>query len=170
MTKRDFFIIVIRIIGLYGFLHSLLILVSQMIFLVPYPNKPENIYSVLSTVLYSIVWILPIIYSATLVKLLGLEKDFDNDDIRLGNIDTRKLLVFAIVLVAGITIVDSLAEVFYHATLLFKYSVDSDYKLFDENKTTYWLIVNAIKFGVGMLLLTNYDRLAGKLMIKDRNL
>jgi len=168
MSKRDFFIIVIRIIGLYGFLHSLFSLINQVFLLIKYPVRSDSIYAGLApVVLYSLIWLLVIIFSVSLVKLLGLEKGFDDKDIRLGNIDIKKILVFAIVLVAGITIVDSLAEVFYNASLLFNYSVDSDYKLFDENKTTYWLIVNAIKFVVGILLLTNYDRLANKLMIKD---
>ncbi len=169
MTKRDFFIIVIRIIGLYGFLHSLFLLINKLILLIEHPVHLKSIYTQLEPVVLNLlIWFLIIYYSVYLVKLLGLDKGFDDKDIHLGDISLKKILIFAIIIVGGIAIINSLAEIFYTVSLLLRNWIDPNYKLFGRNEITHKLIVSTIKFGLGIFLLSKYNSLADKLMIKDK--
>ncbi len=154
MTKRDLFILLIKVFGLYAMLIAL------------FSVLPANISFALSDMdVFSLFWIvvvlllivglfLILIYRADkIVSLLKLDKGFDDDRIDLGNLKTADLLKISIFIIGGLLVLNNISPFLSHTYFAFKGNLNG---LEHGTKEKFDWAVNALNLIVGFLLLTQY--------------
>lgn len=175
MTKRDFFRIIIKLFGLYSLI------------LVVFNYKPTNIgYMFRDFQWVALVWILGLttfvasIYIFLILKvdriidLLKIDKGFDDEQIILGDFTTKKLVQFAILLIGGFLIVDHLPSFLHNSYIAFKQQVTGGRLNYVEDmqyKTSYFYrewILEGLNILIGLLFLTNYQRMKNWLTRKEK--
>jgi len=158
MTKKDFFILIIKLFGLFSLVS---ILFSVLPKYVPYFFVEIDIISIIWIVAIiglSIGLFLVLIFnSERLVKLLKLEKGFDDDRIDFGNLNTTDVIKIGTFIIGGLLLIDNIPIFLYHAFVAFKGEIIG-MRYMSQDK--YNWAVSLINLIIGYLLLTNYDYVA----------
>ena len=167
MTKRDFFIIIIKLFGLLSVVTSIFSVI------------PSNIlFALMDIDLFSVIWItvamviviglfvLLIFKSDKVVKLLKLDKGFDDERIEIGNLNTNSIVKLAVIIIGGFLILDNIPAFLSHTLYAFKGDIVGIY--YDTMDKFNWA-VNGINLVLGFLLLTNYNTVSKILRIKENN-
>lgn len=166
MTKRDFFILIIKVFGLFWVVTSLFSVI------------PNNIsFALMDIDLFTLLWIsiaisvavglfLILIFKADkIVQILKLEKGFDNDKIEFGNLKPIDIIRIGTFIIGGLLILENIPAFLSHALFALKGDVIGlKYPL--QNKFNW--AVSGLNILIGFLLITNYDYVAGKLK-KNKN-
>lgn len=167
MTKRDFFIIIIKLFGLFSVVTSIFSVI------------PSNIsFALMDIDLVSVIWIIVTIFtviglfvllifkSDKVVKLLKLDKGFDDERIEIGNLNTNSIVKLAVIIIGGLLILDNIPAFLSHTLYAFKGDiVGINYDIMDKFN---WAI-NGINLVLGFLLLTNYNTVSKILRIKEND-
>ena len=162
MTKRDFFILIIKLFGLFSVVTTI------------FSGLPSNItFAMMGVDALSILWItvsiivviglfVALIFKAdAVVRLLRLDKGFDNDKIELGNLKPADIIKIGTFIIGGLLILDYIPIFLSHSFFAFKGEIIGlEYKLQDKFN---W-VVSGLNIIIGFLLLTNYDFVAKKLI------
>ena len=166
MTKRDFFILIIKLFGLFSIITSL------------FSVLPGNIsFALMDIDLFSVSWILVVMViiiglfvllifkSDKVVEFLKLDKGFDDERIEIGNLNTDSIVNLAVIIIGGLLILDNIPEFLSHTLYAFKGDIIGiNYDTMDKFNWT----VNGINLLLGFLLLTNYNTVSKVLRIKDK--
>ncbi|MBL7997436.1 MAG: hypothetical protein JNL32_02245 [Candidatus Kapabacteria bacterium] len=160
MTKRDFFIIMVKMFGLYALSDILFAFPQRVIYMM---NNFELLYLVWSIALlvaFIAVTMIILRSAGTIVSLLKLDKGFDDPMIVMGNLNPTSLLKIGLVIVGGFTVVNYAPIVI--TTLYFTLREDT-YQLYDIPSPTklYNTIVDILQLIFGLLVVIKYDTLAG---------
>lgn len=163
MTKKDFFIITIKLFGLFALVTSLFSII------------PSNItYALMGIDATSILWIL---FTATMVgglfvillfkaekvvELLKLDNGFDDDRIDLGTINPLDIIKIGTFIIGGILLLNNVPEFLSDTFFWLKGRVVGER---NNEETNFNWAVSGINVVVGYLLLTNYDIVARRLNI-----
>ncbi len=161
MTKRDFFILLIKVFGLFSVVTSL------------FSVLPGNISLAMMDIdVFSMVWIViaivvvvglfvALIFKADkVVRLLKLDKGFDDERIDLGNLKATDIVKTGTFIIGGLLILDNLPTFLSHSLFAFKGDIIGlEYNSHDK---FYWA-VSGLNLIIGFLLLTNYEFIAKKL-------
>lgn len=121
MTKKDFFILMIKLFGLYSIITAMFFQLPQSISFA-FGGFIDGIdyYSLLylGVILLLIValFVFLIFKSHHIVRLLKLEQGFDTDNIELGNLSAREIIKIAVLVIGGFLIINNL-PVFVQNTL-----------------------------------------------------
>lgn len=164
MTKRDFFILLIKVFGLYSVVISL------------FSVLPGNIsLALLDVDVFVIIWlavaftvviglfVLLIFKSDKVVNALRLDKGFDDDRIELGNLKPSDIIKVGTFIIGGLLILDNIPAFLSHSLFAFKgRTIGMQYTTQDKFN---WA-VTTLNLIIGFLLLTNYDLVARKLKLK----
>ena len=167
MTKRDFFIIIVKLFGLFSVVTSIFSVI------------PSNIsFALMDIDLFSVIWIITAIIiviglfvllifkSDKVVKLLKLDKGFDDERIEIGNLNMNSIVQLAVIIIGGLLILDNIPAFLSHTLYAFKGDiVGINYDTMDKFN---WA-VNGINLVLGFLLLTNYNTVSKILKIKENN-
>jgi hypothetical protein len=167
MTKRDFFIIIIKLFGLFSVVTSLFSVI------------PSNIsFALMDIDLFSVIWIIAVIViviglfvllifkSDKVVKLLKLDKGFDDERIEIGNLNPNSIVKLAVIIIGGLLIIDNIPAFLSHTLYAFKENIIGiNYDTMDKFN---WA-VSGINLVLGFLLLTNYNTVSKILRIKENN-
>ncbi len=157
MTKKDFFILIIKLFGLYSIITALFI------------SIPQNIAFVFNSFggeidIYPIIYIIVILTfvialfsflifkSHHIVKILKLEKGFDSDNIELGKLTTKEIIKIAAIIIGGFLIIDNL-PIFIQHTISAFYSGIHEIPIKGLDKWNWF--VNGANILIGYLLITN---------------
>ena len=173
MTKRDFFIVLVKILSLF----YLIALVSTML-----PNMSlvfSYEFDVISFIVFTVasaisigIFLLLLFKPKSIVQSLKLDKGFDDDRIEFGNLAAADIVKIGCFIIGGLLLVDNIADVIYQTVLAFKNNMQNvEYNYFDVADTyfdKYLWITSAIRAAIGFLLLTNYDFVAKLLKAKDK--
>lgn len=117
MTKRDFFNIIIKLFGLYTVIKlTFAYLPNTLVF--AFRN------ATFSTVLFSIIAlsaiiglnILLIFKSQLVVKWLKLDRNFDDKQISIANMDMVKLLTLGLIIIGGLLIVNNASSLLHEVS------------------------------------------------------
>ncbi len=172
MTKRDFFIIVLKLTGLFLFFSIITSLVSFIYGLFE-SGGAGGFYIVLFLLFFLAVFSYFFLFNPKLIiDLLKLDKGFDTDRFEWGGltkIDFAEVSVF----ILGIYIfVQSIPAFLIQFFLLFKTKVSPKTELLDnlDNFTSpfsgvnyYSLTIYIMNFIIGYLIMTNYDLIVQKI-------
>lgn len=158
MTKRDFFVLIIKLFGLTCIITSLFSVI------------PSNIgFAIVNMDVFSVVWIIfAIIFTIGLftllvfkadkvVHLLKLDKGFDDDRIELGKFSAADVVKIGAFIIGGELILYNIPGFLSHTLFAFKGSVAGH--SYDAEDNFNW-VVSGVKLIVGYLLLTNYKYVA----------
>ncbi|MGB5981498.1 MAG: hypothetical protein WBG46_05080 [Nonlabens sp.] len=164
MTKKDLFIIIIRILGLY------------MLFLIVFEVLPTNLavlsiednYTVMLLILanllvFSALFFLLIRYAGKIVSLLKLDAGLSNEIINLKFLKTTDILRVGIVLLGGFLIIFNIADFLFMCFMAFKSNLPTQ-SYMESNKLNfndylYWFVY-AVNILIGYLLIRNVNRVA----------
>ena len=157
MSKRDFFILVIRLFGLYLFVATLFSTLPGMLSFGAQFGDPATIALVVLSVVVSIFFFWLLIYKGHVVAdFLKLGNGFDDDHIDLGSLSSHQLTGVAILVIGGILIVENLPRFLSEVISSFQ---SLQFAFIGEGNGYGW-IMPALNLLIGYLLLTNYQAVA----------
>jgi hypothetical protein len=163
MSKRDFFIIVIRIFGLYFLVATLFSTLPGMLSFGAQFGDSATIALVVLSAVASIVFFWLLIYKAhKMVDFLKLGNGFEDNRIELGRLSSVQLTGVAILVIGGILIVENLPRFLSEVISSFK---SLQFAFIGEGNGYSW-IMPALNLIIGYLLLTNYQAVALWMMRK----
>ena len=163
MSKRDFFIIVIRLFGLYLLIATLFSTLPGMLSFGVQFGDSATIALVVLSVVVSLFFFWLLIYKAhAVVDFLKLGNGFEDDRIELGSLSSLQLMAVAILVIGGILIVENLPRFLSEVISSFK---SLQFAFIGEGNGYGW-IMPALNLIIGYLLLTNYQAVALWLMRK----
>ncbi len=163
MTKRDFFILLIKVFGLFSVVTSLFsILPGNISFAIMYIDLFSIIWIAAVAILIIGLFVLLIFKAEKVVNLLKLDKGFENNKIELGNLNSSDIIKIGTFIIGGLLILKNfpifLSQIFFE----FKSNV-SGMGIIDNNR--FQLAINGLNLLIGYLLITNYDYVAKKLKV-----
>ncbi len=166
MTKKDFFILIIKLFGLYSIITALFVtLPSNFSFVFMEIGLISIIYLVMILGILIALFIFLIFKSHHVVRILKLEKGFDNDKIELGNLSTTEIVKIAIFIIGGFLIIDNI-PIFINQTFSAFYS-DINSQNMTSNFNWNW-IVNGLNILLGYLMITNINFILRLLRINKK--
>lgn len=156
MTIRTFWIIFIKILGIWLVLESVTVLpqfFSTLLF--TDPNDTAKSLALTAAVLlltvgiYIFILRLFVFKTAWLIDKLHLDKGFDEEIIDL-NIQLSTVLTVTTIVIGGLMFVDSLPQLCKQTFTFFQQK-----NLFRESPSAGWIIFHMVKTILGYLLMTN---------------
>ncbi len=164
MTKRDFFILAIKLFGLMSVVTTLFSgILGNISFALMDPSVFTLVWMVIAVLMVIGLFILLIFKADKIVGLLKLEKGFDDERIELGNLNSSDIVKIGSFIIGGILVIDNIPIFLSHTFYSFKDSVVGE--IYDSRDKYQWL-ASAIKIIVGYLLLTNFSFVASLLRTK----
>ena len=165
MTKRDFFILILKIFGLYSIVAGLFtILPSSISYLL---MEFDLFFTACFIGIIAVViglFVLLIFQSGKIVDLLKLEKGFDTDRIELSSLHSKDIIKIGTFIVGGLLLLDSFPSFLSHSLFAFKRSM-AGFEFGDEQK--FMWAVSGINIVIGYLLMTNFDFVAKMLKVES---
>ncbi|GAB1858363.1 hypothetical protein MHTCC0001_32000 [Flavobacteriaceae bacterium MHTCC 0001] len=170
MTKRDFFIALIRVFGLFSIITSIFaFLPSITSYIITYgddfltSSMPMLFVAIGSMLIVIGLFVLLIFKSDKIVSLLKLDKGFDGDTIDFGSLTSTNIIQIGTFVIGGLLLVNHTPVLLSHIFFMFK---DEIAGLEQGVDNTFTILLSGIKVIVGFLLLTNYKLVAYKLKSK----
>lgn len=154
MTKRDFFILTIKLFGLFSIVISLFSALPTNVSLALMDIDALSLtWVVIAVVVVIGLFVLLVFKSDKIVRLLKLEKGFDDDRIELGNLNSTEIVKIGTFIIGGLLIVDNIPAFLSHTLFSFKETVIGQ---FYDTKAKFNWAVSGINLVLGYLLVTNY--------------
>jgi len=166
MTKRDFFILIIKLFGLFSLVTSLFsVLPGNISFALGHFDTFMVIWIIIALVVIVGLFVLLIFKADKVVNILKLDKDFDDERIEMGNLNPTSIIKLALIIIGGLLIIDNFPAVLSHTLFAFKGDlIGMTYETIDKFN---WA-VGGIKLILGFLLITNYDLVSRILRTKEK--
>lgn len=172
MTKKDFFRIVLRILGLYflamvvfNYLPSIVVFFHSLPFL-------SLILAIVVVSLFAYIFLLLILKPDPVIRIFKLDKGFDDDALSAKRIEFVNLLKIAIIATGLFLIISHLPTFLTHLLFLLKLVVKNRNEITDHVESA--LLTDYISWGikilsliVGYLMITNYSAIARFIIKKD---
>ena len=165
MTKRDFFIMIIKVFGLYWVVNLLFRLPSNFAYVIMDKPTPFTVFWLLLSTFFGIgLFVLLISNAGNIVRLLKLEKRFDDDRIEFGNLKASDIVKIGTFIIGGLLLLDSIPVFLKYLLVAFDKEIASQvtesniYNPLDK----FYLIISSVKIVLGYLLLKNYDFMANR--------
>lgn len=164
MTKRDFFILAIKLFGLYFVVATVFSAVpNDFAFALTSPDILALIWVILVLIIVVGLFVILIFKSERIVGLLKLDKGFDDDRIDLGSPKFLDVVKAAVFIIGGLLIIDNIPTFLCYAFIAFKKELSGI--IYSGSSEFYWA-VSTIKIILGFLLIKNYKSIA-TLLLKD---
>lgn len=164
MTKRDFFILLIKAFGLFSVITSLFsTLPSNFYFATIELDAISIIWIVVTTAIMGGLFVLLIFKAGKVVDILKLDKGFDDDRIEFSGLTSAHIIKTAVFIIGGFLILENIPPFLSHTLFEFKADV-AGYNL--NGRDHFRWAVSALNVVIGYLLLTNYEWVARKLEAK----
>lgn len=173
MTKRDFFILIIKIFGLYSIITSLFSVLPNNISFVIQNIEIIGIIWLLATALIIIgLFYLLLSKADKISKLLKLENGFDEDRIDFNGLKSLDIIKFVVLIIGGLLFVENIPTFLSHTLFAFKSSIPQGFDQTYENQGllkynrledyVYW-ISSAFNLIIGYLLIANFKKISNYL-------
>lgn len=165
MTKRDFFIVLVKIFGLYATLVSLFTVVPRMFSYVGAGFDTLSLTWILLSALVVVALFVGLLFKAEgVVRLLRLERGFDEERIDFGRMSGLTILKFSLLIIGATLVIDQLPAFLSHSYYAFK--ADLRGPGYDSESNFNWA-VSSLELILGLALVMQYDRIALFLMRKE---
>lgn len=165
MTKKDFFILLTKIFGLYAMILSLF---STMPAMLSYLSLELNfmmlILALLSAALAVALFILLLFKSEYLVNKLKLADGFDEDRIEFVNFNSKNIVKLACLLLGGYLVVDNIPIILNLLFYALKYDQEGLAFGYANNMD---LGVGFLNLMIGYLLIANY-KFVSRILDKEK--
>jgi len=172
MSKKDFFIVVIKLFGLYSLVQVVFFYIPSTFetFFMDFSDPVYLVYSMVVLLLVILLMVFLLFKAEVIYKALKLGKDFDTEEIQMGNLSEKSIVMLASILFGAYLIVTDF-PIFLNNTL---YAVKSqNIRIPFDSKDRFFWIVGLIRVFIGLFLVTNYKLvhklLAGKSAINQES-
>ena len=158
MTKSDFFILIIKVFGLFSVVTSLFsVLPSNISFAMMDIDALSILWIVVAIVVLVGLFVVLIFKADKVVRLLKLDKGFDDEKIEIGNLKQTEIIKIGTFIIGGLLFLDNIPAFLSHSLFAFKTDIIGlEYNSQDKFN---WAI-SGLNLIIGFLLLTNYDFVA----------
>lgn len=166
MSKKDFFIIIIKLFGLNSLINFIFFLPNNFSFAFSIGKTDEKtiIWAILSIVIMFGLFVLLIFNAHNVVKILKLDKGFDDNHIDFANFDLNNIVKLAMILIGGFLIINNISTFLSHSLHAFKDSaIGKPYNFYNKFK---WFL-SGLNILVGYLLISNYKAVSRMLKISN---
>lgn len=154
MTKRDFFILWIKIFGLLSFVTSLFSAIPGNIALALMDFDRLSMFWISAAVAVVVGLFVILIFKADkVVQLLKLDKGFDEDRMDFGNLSGTDIMKIGTFIIGGLMILDNIPNFLSHTLFAFKEDIAGE--AYDSKANFSWA-VSAINIFLGYILVSNY--------------
>jgi hypothetical protein len=156
MLNRDFFRILIKVIGLYFFIQMIFsVIPSQISFLgfdSDFSQKISTLIYIFLIALLSLAILYFLIRSPDkIIDLFKLDKGFDNDKIPITNFNSRNILTIALFIVGAFLIIENLTTVI--SLLFYEFKKSNNPLLSVDPNNNINLILSALNLILGCMLI-----------------
>ncbi|MEH6682522.1 MAG: hypothetical protein V7724_18420 [Sediminicola sp.] len=165
MTKRDFFRIIIKLFALYSAIIAIFSLIPSYLSYALNQFDLTTVILVLGSLTIVIGLLFALIFGADkIIKVLKLDKGFDDERIEFGNLRETNILKLATIIIGGLLIIDNFPVFLLQTYLAFKNEIKSGGSdgmldaLTYERVDYFKLVVSSISILIGYLMITNYTR------------
>lgn len=166
MTKRDFFVLIIKLFGLYMIVNSLF---SWVTFNFSVAMRDIDMFSIIWMIVALVImvglFVLLIFKSSNVLKLLKLDKNFDDDRVDIGNFNPSSIVKLALIIIGGLLVIDNIPIFLSQILFAFKVNVHG---FGAESGDKFNLVVSGIKILFGFLIMTNYSELTNILKLNEK--
>lgn len=176
MTKRDFFRLIIKLFGLCALIQTVFGYIPSNLSYVFYEFDASILFWILgATLLVVAIFVFLLFKVDVIIKWLQLDKGFDSDRIELSNFNGESIIKFALIVLGGFMIVDYVPDLLQTSYLWFKKEISSvglnPMESITSGQNSMYINwgIAAINVILGIILLTNYARLAHWLYRKEQN-
>ncbi len=165
MTTKDFFRLIIKVLGIYCFVEALFTLIPNMSYsggFLSFHFALNFIYLIIAGLITYIL----LFQTDRIIKLFRLTKGFDSNTIEIKDFNTNGLFKFAIILIGLLLIVNNLAQFIDYCYLAFKKQVSAhglgevEGAMLDQHLDYNWWAISGLNILIGILILMNYDWIA----------
>ncbi|MGE0078986.1 MAG: hypothetical protein AB7S48_14090 [Bacteroidales bacterium] len=169
MTKKDLFRLIIKVFGLYSTISSIFYFVpNYTVLILREPDFLGIVWLILALTIIIILFLFLIFKPDSIIKAFRLDKGFDENRIEFQNFGAENIVKLAIVLFAGMIIINNIPTFLSNAYFSIKLFVQQNRfdTSFRENDYIH-LATSGISMFIGYLLLTNYNAVAKFLVRKE---
>lgn len=166
MTNKDFFRVLIRIIGLFVFFQiALSFLPSQLQMILMDIGSDQKLSAFLYFALILGFCLLVLIFLLRkpdfIINFLGLDKGYDKEESTITDFNAPNILLLGLILVGGFMVVDNASKVLFYGYEVLK--TDSSYsQLYSKRSTAVFsLILASLNVIVGLVLVTYRQQIVG---------
>ena len=170
MTKRDFFIILIKIFGLYSIISVLFsVLPNNISFVIQNIEFVGIIWLIVSVVIIIGLFFLLLIKADKISNILRLEKGFDEERIDFGGLKSLDIIKFVVLIIGGFIFIENIPTFLSHTLFAFKSSMPQGFdQAYDKQGIlkynriedyVYWAS-SAFNLLIGYLLITNFKKIS----------
>jgi len=161
MTKRDFFVLIIKLFGLYWLVMTFFTQIPSTISYIAIDSSwTFLIYTIAIYAFILSIFIFLIFQSEKIVKLLQLERGFDDERIDLGKADNTQIAKVGVFIIGGILFVKNAGYLIHDTINAFYWDING--LEIDEDYKTNWFL-SAINIAIGLILITNYHNISNLL-------
>ena len=112
MTNRDFFKILIKVIGLYFFIQTVFTILPSQISYLGWDSDSTQRAGTFTYLLIIVLLCLAILYylirfPEKIIDLFKLDKNFDNESISLNNFNAKNILNLSLFIIGGFLIIEN---------------------------------------------------------------
>lgn len=166
MTKRDFFILVIKLFGLMSIVTSLFSILPSNISFALIENDAFSLLLIAFSIIVVIGLFALLVFKAEkVVGILKLDKGFDDEKIDLANLNSSDIVKIGTFLIGGLLMLDNIPVFLSHTLFASKGSAVG--QSYDMKENFYWA-VSGINIIIGYMLLTNYSFVAKLLRMQNK--
>jgi hypothetical protein len=170
MTKRDFFILTIKIFGLYSIITALFsTLPNNISFVIQKIEFTGIIWLIITTLIVIGLFYLLLRKAEKVSDFLKLEKGFDQERIDFGELKSSDIIKFGILIIGGFLFIENIPTFLSHTLFAFKSSIPQGFDQAYENRGilkynrledyVYW-ISSGFNLLVGYLLIVNFKKIS----------
>ena len=169
MTKKDLIRLLIKLMGVLVLLNSLPALIGQFAFVAGSDDGKLILWPILILITTLALSALLIFCPDSIIRFLRLDKGFDDNQIKLDQLKSEKLISIAVLIIGGMFIVHSLAPLIIEFGQKIYASVAEKDPFFPsfENADNTRLYTNILQVLLGFFLITNYQRITHFLAKKN---
>jgi hypothetical protein len=162
MTKRDLFIVLIRIFGLLVTLNVVFQTFPMNLSWMVYDFSFWYLLWIISLLALVVgVFFLLIIKTDKVVSLLRLDKGFDDDRVDFGSLTSVQIVKLGIFLIGGALIIQNITPILSNLFLLFSSQVSNNYHLENMSRGSLLdLSIAAINMIAGYFMVTRFGDIA----------
>nr|WP_299215183.1 hypothetical protein [uncultured Allomuricauda sp.] len=174
MGKTDLFRVVIKIFGIYCFIEALFRLIPNLSYSGGFFSFSLTV-SIIYLAITGLIAFFLLFQTDRIIKLFRLEKGFDSETIDVGSLNEYGLFKIALIFLGLLMIVDNIAQFLNFCYLAFKKQVSGngldeiDGMMLDQQLDYNWWIISGLNVLIGLIILTNYKRIAKLFVEKEKN-
>ena len=171
MTKRDLIRLLLKLMGILVLLNSLPLFIGQILMFRELGSWEMILYMALVLTLTFAFSSWLIFYPDSIINFFKLDKGFDDDQIKLDQLKSEKLINFVVLIIGGMFILHSLAPFLVEIGQKIYGSLSegqSIFPVFEESDNTR-LYTNIIELCLGAFLITNYSAITRFIAKKNKD-